>query len=492
MLIGVASNVVVGGLRDHQPDRAEVGAAVGVEASRRPSTAPCPVRYAGALATSQAADRRAGRQAEVAEPLVAQADDQQPAEQEQRVELGGRAEPDEHAGQHRPSAGPRPQRAGDQRHREQVPVDEAGQRQRGESAKSAASQGRPRVDPGQQPRRQQRQQRRSRRALTTTNSRHLALHVGLAPNSAPAVLVVAVARGRATPVSTVRDPRRCPRRSRRCRRGTPSPRSAPGPARRRSRASQLDEARGRCRGRAGRSSTCGCSGSARRRPGVVVAAGSSAPCRARSRSAVSSSTTRTGVHHGCPAARRPSGPPTPSLSAATTGSSASGGRARRSPAPATRPRRPAHPPRLGRGGRGRPGALRRRRPGRRPDGRRRRAGVGRLRRLGRRRSARSARSAGVGVGRLGVGSVGSGGLLGRLLGRCDGVLVGFGGGGTCSWPSAGASPSTYTGSRELLDVYALQRGAASPRSRSRPGRSPPKNSTAASRRAGRCPCRGRT
>ena len=52
------------------------------------------------------------------------------AEQEQRIELRRRAEADQHAGQHRPAARPRPERARHERHRQEVPVDQAGQGQR--------------------------------------------------------------------------------------------------------------------------------------------------------------------------------------------------------------------------------------------------------------------------------------------------------------------------------------------------------------------------
>ena len=66
---------------------------------------------------------------------------------------------------------------------------------------------------------------------------------------------------------------------------------------------QLGEARARCRGRAGRSSTSGCSG--RRRCSRCRVAGVFCTMPRAKQSAVSASTTRTGVHQGCRGPRAP-------------------------------------------------------------------------------------------------------------------------------------------------------------------------------------------
>ena len=109
---------------------------------------PKSVSIAGRFTASHATQpRRRGRR-EGGQPAAPQADDEQRAEQEQRVELGRGAEADQHPGQHRPAARPRPQRAGDGGDREQVPVDQPGEHQgRGGGERASRPRGRRRCTP---------------------------------------------------------------------------------------------------------------------------------------------------------------------------------------------------------------------------------------------------------------------------------------------------------------------------------------------------------
>ena len=200
----------------------------------------------------------------------------------------------------------------------------------------------------------------------------------------------------------------------------------------------------------------------RRRPSSGRSSRSSAPCRARRSTAASSSTTRAGVHHGCRRRGGPTGPPTPSLRAATTGSSRVGWTWPSAEGPVTSPAHPV-PPRPRRRGagaaapwrpRGSPSrwARRRRRAAEEVAGRRRgresvgwSAGSAAAPRSSASASAGSASAPSVGV------LVGWSVSLGVSVGV--GFLVGFGG-SVGWWPSSGASPSTYAGSgnSSLLDA----------------------------------------
>ena len=74
---------------------------------------------------------RAERDPELAQPAGPHAEQQQRAEEQQRVELGRHRQPDEHAGQHAAPCGPGGHAQHDQAHGDEVPVDERAQDQGG-------------------------------------------------------------------------------------------------------------------------------------------------------------------------------------------------------------------------------------------------------------------------------------------------------------------------------------------------------------------------
>ena len=165
-------------LVEDQPDGPQVGGAVGVEP---PEGLPV-LRARDVRRRVDEQPRHGGRAeglAELAEPALAQADDEDAAEQEQRVELGRHAQPDHHPGQHRALARPRPQRSGHAGDRQHVPVHQAGQQQSRGDREQGGVPGPAPMDAGEQPRGEQRERPEADR-VHRDEAQHLRAHCGVA------------------------------------------------------------------------------------------------------------------------------------------------------------------------------------------------------------------------------------------------------------------------------------------------------------------------